>query len=226
MSRRKTRGLRFDPATHRYWLQKVPVPNVSSVVLSSGVAATFDDVPEDVLEVARLRGTHVHLLIQFYLEGDLDPASVHPALAGYFRAAREAIASLGVSPVSPPAVEARLGSTRYGFAGTPDLVGFITAARLPQRAGIDWKSGLLDRAGVELQMAGYDILWHENYPSEPWQARFGVQLRPNGRWKLVELGHPDARTMFLYALELHREPDGPRAPAYRDALDRWRHGLR
>lgn len=223
MKPRRTRGLRFDPGEHRYTLHRVPVPNVSTIVLASGVAFTYDGIDEEVLEVARLRGTHVHQLIQYHLEGDLDPASIHPALAGYFRAAQECLQTLAVKPEG---VECRLGSVRHGFAGTADLVGFARVARYPQRIGVDWKSGMLDRPGLELQMAGYDILWHENYPREPWQARFGVQLRANGRWKLVELGHPDARTMFLYALELYRDPAGHRAPAYRAALEQWSRGLR
>ena len=104
------------------------------------------------------------------------------------------------------------------------MIGFLD---LGQRHVLDMKNtALADLPGLELQTAGYAILWEEN-TGERVDGRGGLWVPSKGRrWRLLPCASPDARTMFLAALWKLQHPTDPGCLEAQRALDTWAAGLR
>ena len=70
----------FDPERHLYVVEGRPVPSVTQVLHSAGLAADYSMVPPDVLERKRIVGQYVHKATQYLDEGCLDLETVDPEL--------------------------------------------------------------------------------------------------------------------------------------------------
>lgn len=192
-------GLTFEEEGHRYLLDGVRVPSVTQILALGGLSS-WDHIPPQVLEAARLRGTAVHLAVQLYLEDDLDWSTVSEGLKPYLDAYQEFQAGSGFVP---DRVEHRLVHRVLRFAGTPDQAGPFKGGR----AIVELKSGGIVEAAA-FQTAGQAIL-----EQQPFCRRFGLELKPNGRPRIVEFTDPTDRHVFLAALTIaHRKlrNGGPR----------------
>ena len=185
--------LTFDAATHRYTKGERRVYSVTQVIDRGGLGADFSMVPEARMREATQRGRWVHDAVQFLDEGDLDDATVPGHIAGYVEAYRSFRGDTGYEPI---ACEVRLYSPTYGYAGTPDKIGWLG----PWRILLDVKTPLSLAAGpVLLQLAAYEHLWREAHPKETLDLRT-LQLRPNGTYKLRPLDTGLAWRVFQLAL--------------------------
>jgi hypothetical protein len=202
-----TTKLQFDEEHHRYTLNGQVVPSVTSIIDPLG---NMDMMPAEIMERARVRGTAVHMVTEFWdvVEGDKkrefgvwDVAS-EEGVEGYLGAYREF-----KDTVKPELIasEQRLYCATYNFAGTLDRV-----FKVGDDIGIyDIKTGELSDL-YRLQTAAYLFAYNEN--KNPWEEpatkRFLIQLRPNGRFSLLE--HTDPRDLgaFVAALTLHNWRNG------------------
>jgi PD-(D/E)XK nuclease superfamily len=148
----------FDEPTHTYTVNGRAVPSVTTV-LKSVRLIDFGAVADATLERARQRGTAVHQILHYLIEGALDQNSVDPALAGYVESAKAWLFDSGFTPI---AVEQRLYHPAYHYAGTTDLVGYLNGT--PTVA--DWKTGRAADAAADLQLAAYVGALRENPPEE------------------------------------------------------------
>lgn len=164
-------ALEFDPAEHRYTVNGLEVPSVTTILKDAGmVDYSFCQ------EFARERGSAAHSAIHFALEGDLDESSLHPMLVGYVAAARQAVADMKLEIV---AVERRVFSRSGHFAGTLDL-----GARLQKKlAFFDWKTGDPPPA-TALQLAAYADAWYEE-TGELVSHRYAIRLFHDGRYVVI-----------------------------------------
>ena len=173
-----TPGLTFDAEKHRYYLDGVRVPGVTSVLRGAGF---IDD--EWFTEEGRERGNAVHAATHFDDEGDLDETSVAPLVFPYLRAWRKFRRETGFMPLVLPdgglACELAVASRIYGFATTVDRVGFFVVPRI--LVVLEIKSGSLGAAA--LQTAGQALALQENgvYIG----SRFAVRLKPDGDYNLT-----------------------------------------
>lgn len=186
-------SLTFDEPSHVYrWNGKV-VPSVTQVL---GALYSFADVPIDVLEAARERGTDVHLACQLDDEGDLNEATITEEVAPYLKAWRkfkhDCRPSFG-------AIEKPVYNAARRYAGTPDRddVCFRFGAEMVTGAQIDIKTSLASHVCWGVQTAAYS-----NALGKPQQPRFTVQLRPDGDYRLLEWTDPADWPVFVSLLTL------------------------
>jgi hypothetical protein len=169
----------FDGDRHLYSVQGRPVPSVTQVLHSAGLAADYSMVPSQVLERKRIIGTYIHKATQFLDEGSLDLASVDAELQPYLSAYQR---FLGESGFRPQLIEHRIVGSIGGMlcGGTVDRVGVMNG----QLWIIDLKC--VDRLypGFALQTAGYELLLPKPLVPPFKYTRAVLQLRPDGSYKL------------------------------------------
>ena len=168
----------FDPATHTYRLGDEVLMSVTQALKLAGVI-DYSMIPQDVLMKAAHRGTYVHTMIHYWLDGELDLDKVPGGLMGYLDAARRFIDDTNFEPHR---VECREYHPLHRYAGTWDLNGLIWKK---DPATVDWKTGLL-MPGHAFQLAGYNFL----RPNPRASRRIAVKLNADGTYRLNEYPSP------------------------------------
>jgi hypothetical protein len=135
--------LTFDADTHVYRYGGRVVPSVTQVL---DILNDFSDVHPERLEAARLRGQHVHAMIDLDNRGELDEESLDEGLRPYLTQWR---LFLHESKFTVTASEQRVFHPSLHYAGTCDcLLGQGTSWVL------DVKTGAIPRS-VGAQLAAY-----------------------------------------------------------------------
>ncbi len=185
--------LTFDPVEHQYFLKGLPIPSVSEIIRP---LVDYSAVPERQLELARDRGTAVHLACHLDDEGRLDEASVDadhvlPRLNAWRAFKREARVDVIVSETPM--------HSGLGFAGTPDR--FVEMDWQGRRcfAVIDIKTTAKLMPAVGVQLAGYHRLLSE-FTGESPQRCFAVRLAATGEHQVRE--YPLELPTFLSLLNV------------------------
>lgn len=123
-------------AEHRYWLGARQLLGTTTALKLAGL---IDDRWYNA--EALLRGSYVHQLVHYDVEGDLEETSVDPRLLGYLQAARALKASVGAKVAivnGKPAVERVMADPVVGLGGTTDWIGEMYG---DPWSLIDWKTG-------------------------------------------------------------------------------------
>lgn len=194
--------LHFDEKLHAYYLDGQRVPSVTQVLSLAGLV-DLRDIPPHILETARLKGEYVHRLCEFLDQGDLDPASVDPALAGYVQAWERCKEERGFE-VS--AVEERLfyvSERGLPFAGSSDRrVLFIADGDVP--GILDLKTGTRLQPTTALQLAAYDLAtcYSLKLVVPRGHLRIAVKLCADGTYEWKRYDDDRDHDLFLAALEL------------------------
>lgn len=137
--------LTFDAASHVYRHGGRVVPSVTQVL---GILNDFSDIHPDRLEAARLRGQHVHSMIDLDNRGELDEEALDGELLPYLNQWRLFLRESGFQVI---ASEHRIFHKTLRYAGTCDsLIGQGTTWVL------DVKSGAIPRT-VGAQLAAYQM---------------------------------------------------------------------
>jgi hypothetical protein len=142
-----TGHLEFDAATHTYRLDGQVIPNVTSILQSSGLLGDYTMIQPDVLEAAARRGTAVHFALELLDHGELDRASIDPALEGYVAAYERFLVE---SRFIPAHIEHRVFHGIHRYAGTLDRTGLLAETMTV----LDIKTGPI-LPGHALQLAAY-----------------------------------------------------------------------
>lgn len=179
----------FDEAAHAYHLDGVRLPSVTQV-LEDVEIIDYGYIPPSTRQMALERGSAVHQAIHYDIEGDLDWASLDPALIGYVEAARAVRRDYHLA--APELVEHRGYHPKFRYAGTLDLKqGDIL---------LDWKTN--DAPWwVAVQTAAYAAL----FPDPASLRRFSFELHADGRYKAAEFRCTDFSRdfqVFLSALNV------------------------
>lgn len=184
-----TPGLTFDDADHAYYLDGRRVPGVTTLLDRAGIIPAESKqwwTPE-----ARERGSDVHTAIHFLNEGDLDRASLRPAIIPYLDAYESFVSDLRVNVL---AAELRLGHRVYRYAGTLDLLCWIWIGGRFRFAIIDFKSSANFHGWHAVQVAGgYAALVKANCTSLGLDAKSLpdyyaiVHLTADGKYRLIEI---------------------------------------
>lgn len=173
------------------------LPRVSAILRAAGLAGDWSAIDPGVLELARLRGSAVHALIEgdVYGYGLEAPSSLEGYLQGWWRFLLESSFQVARS-------EFRVESARWGFCGHPDLDGWLLGCY----GVIDIKTAaVLDRDAVARQLAAYRLLAEEERPERKVDFTSTLQLFPDGRYKLQDVETRGlAEEEFLAALVCYR----------------------
>lgn len=122
----------------------------------------------DKRDEAASNGTLAHEIVEAHIKG-LDiceavsaaPEAVQSSVKAYLK--WESMTKLKIVEQ-----EISLVSEKYQFGGTPDAIGEIDG----ELCMIDWKTSKSVYQDMLIQIAAYDILWHENYPDRPLTGGF------------------------------------------------------
>ena len=188
--------IQLDEATHTYTDPDIGLV-YASVTKIIGEAGLRGDAARYYTEYSRERGSKAHKVIELYLKGTLDEATVDPALAGYFQAYKAFEADTGFFPGF---IEHILHSVPLRVAGTADLIG-------PDWKGkgaviIDLKTSMTPSPATGIQLSGYEELFGVN-PELPKPKRFALHLKPDGKPKLIPYTDRNDRAVFLAAVALY-----------------------
>ena len=181
--------IQFDAKRHVYTLDGMLVTGVTSVI---DAFLPFDNIPADVLESARIRGTLVHQATERHDKGKLTEGNMADLAAakldGYLLGWRQFLEEMNVEVLE---VEQRVYHTKHRYCGTLDRV-----IRLDGRLAIvDIKSGML-------------------YPESEWQTSAYLEAANDGR--------TDEKIVDRYVVKLSQEPSKGRyykLEAHRDKAD-------
>ncbi len=143
-----TATLRFEEATHTYWLDNERLTSVTQLLIFQD----FSNIPKDILEYKCQLGTYVHKAIELFLLGELDQKTLHPKIAEYFNSwliwweeHKSRITVLGI--------EERFYHPVFKYAGCVDL----RCEYDGEATIIDWKCASQHSIWYGLQTAGYQI---------------------------------------------------------------------
>ena len=185
--------LRFDEAAHAYFVGERRLPSVTQVLAQLEDWSKVDPV---ALEIARVRGQHIHRMVELDVHGNLDEDSLAPEYHGYLRQWRKFLADTRFKPLL---AECRVHDERYGYAGTFDLAGTLST----QFVLVDVKSGLVPRT-VPLQTAAYlGAAQHRGkFPASA--SRAALRLHED-HYRFFPIETPFASDLgdFLAAVRLH-----------------------
>lgn len=176
----------FNEKDHTYSVEGVVYPSVTRVLAALGF---YGDAVQYFTEHSRDRGSFVHKIIQYHLHGELDEESIDPELLGYFDAWLRFEKDTGFKAHT---IEKPMFCPVNLFAGTPDIIG-----ELRRDSIIDIKTGDPGPAAA-LQTAAYEILYGKS------AARFSLQLKQDGKYKLTPYQDYTDRKIFLAALSVYK----------------------
>lgn len=147
----------FDPSLitfvkqgHEYYVEvdgtTIKPHSLSQLLKKTGLAPVYDkDIPEYVLEKARLRGESVHLAVQNHLTGK--PWEVDSAHMSYLDNAQRLLEK---HSIKAEMVETPLFNPIFDYACTPDLIGNIDGKPIV----LDWKTSASPSRYHGFQVAG------------------------------------------------------------------------
>lgn len=179
--------LTFDRLTHTYRYGGRVVPSVTTVLRA---IENFDHVDPDVLERARVFGSHVHMATDLLDRDELDEENLDLPLLPYLNAYKTFLLETGFVVTHS---EQQIYNSRQRYAGTLDKRGTWKGTTWL----LDLKSGAVPRS-VGLQTAGY-----QNALEEKPKRRLCLQLGRN-RYKLIKCEEASDWSYFVSYLNVHR----------------------
>jgi len=163
--------LTFEEEGHKYFLDGVEIPSVTTVI-----GAVLDDNAGFYTEESRLRGTVVHLACELDDLGTLDESAldeeIHPYLEGYRKFKREH------EPIWE-GIECRLFHPHYRYASTLDRYGSAMFNSMRRRCVGEIKTGGMS-PNYNIQTAAQAML----LPNPPSWARLIIQLFDDATYAL------------------------------------------
>lgn len=194
-------GLTFDETSHVYRWRGHIVPNVTRALAP---LIDLSMIPADTLEAARQEGQHIHRMAELELKGDLDEAKLPAWLRPYLASLRKFIADSGLELW---ASERRLYNKRYGYAGTPDLVGIPHKFKDTFPSLFDLKRSFCAGRAINLQLAAYADAWNQEYGNDKTlvvRRRYGLRLMKDGQYRCLPFEDKNDFTDFLTCLAFWR----------------------
>lgn len=183
--------------TSAYYVGDTRLISVTEALRIAGLRS-FEHVPPDVLEKARARGTAVHEFLELLDLGLVEPDDAPSEIDGYVRAHQAFVAD---ARWQCHHCEHVVRSEIHGFAGTLDRTGTLASGLLVL---LDLKcvASLDDATG--LQLAGYEVALREQEPTIGPLARYALQLRPEGTYRLQRYESRQDVHDFLAAVRIAR----------------------
>lgn len=167
----KAPAVEFIEATHAYKVNGRPVPSVTQVITRT-IGSGFEAIRG--AEYYLQRGRAIHACAAFIAQGV--EFEHDPAIDGWVRALRKFWHEVQPKPIH---WETPLGSARYLFAGTPDLLADVGGKF--RRLLVDYKSSLSPHR-CRIQLGGYSLALSETLGIEC-NYGIGVHLRGDGTYR-------------------------------------------
>lgn len=185
--------IEFEPDGHVYRLDGRVLPSVTQI-LEPYTGLEFVD--KELLRRAAEFGSHVHEACHLHDTGQLDEASLDPALVPYLDGWKQFLEDSGAVVILS---EHRVASRKHGYAGTFDKLMFWGKSRRM----VDVKSGTVLPRTVGPQVAAYCEAYDEG-TRERIRDRYCIHLPGAGKYKSHKLTDARDWNYFKAALVLHQ----------------------
>lgn len=179
----------FDPDTHTYRVQGAVKPSVTQILKP---LCGYEWVSQEVLERKGDIGRATHKAVELWLSPEgLDETSLHESVRPYFDAYRRFH-----DAVKPEilATEQQVYHETMGYCGTLDLEAFMFG----ELSMPDIKTVAQMGPVVGIQTAAYSQARGGSH------VRYGLQLRPDGTYRLEKYSDPTDWPTFLSLINVHR----------------------
>jgi hypothetical protein len=188
-------ALMFDPLTHRYTVDGVEVPSVTTILHNSGLTS-YGDIPMAVLERKRALGAAVHAFTAAMDQGTEEWDQVIGSDLEAYCMAWDRFKS--DTRFTPRLVEHQLLAEKHGmrYAGTLDREGELNG----QSTVIELKCAAQAQSWWPLQLMAYALALQQPARTPP--RRAAVQLMPDGSYKLHAYSNSTDQGVWLAALAL------------------------
>lgn len=184
----------FRSEDHSYHVDGHRLPSVSEIIKP---LSNFDGIDPVVLERKRELGTQVHFATSLDDEGELDDDDTDDVVLGYVRGWRAFKRDTGFTILMN---EQKLYHPTLRYAGTLDRLG---DTRGGERLVIDLKTSVCMTSSFGVQLAGYRLLIEANNPLLLRRIkRKGLQLRPDGTYRLIPYDNPSDVPCFRALLSV------------------------
>jgi len=193
-------AVEFNPDEHVYRHNGRELAGVTDVLDSAGHYRGLKHVDEDALEASRVRGLKVHRALEQAHAGELDRTGLDEETAGYVDAFDQFHT---LTAFEADGFEEPIGCRCHRIAGTPDAWGVMRGKNGGREVLIDFKTSAASSGkAMFLQLAAYRhlVLQKTNMLYEP----IGVELKPDGRFRLHRTGSRWTFAHFLKALRRYR----------------------
>ena len=186
--------LTYREEGHQYFWNDNKVPGVNEILKEVGLI-DFGMVSDQKLERACELGTNSHTATALEDINDLDFDTLSPGLLPYVQAWCDFKADYKIS-FGKEQIEQKLYSKTWGFAGTLDRLPILIGGKMTL---VDLKTCTSMQDYFRLTTAAYTILAEENFLKMKIRQRWGVQLRPDGLYKIHVYNDPRDKQYFLSA---------------------------
>jgi hypothetical protein len=168
---------RFEASSHSYWLGRVQIPSVSTVIQGAGLRKPIPDSLSPLLALKQQLGKDVHTATKLYDLGTLDEKSIDDTVRPYLEAWK-AFRCLFEADLIEETIFASYRGMNYGM--TLDRTGRV---RNIGPVILEIKtSETKDDAAWGVQLAGYDLGAGPLQVSPFRRRRFVLQLHQDGKW--------------------------------------------
>lgn len=192
-----TNELVFNPQIHRYTLNGLVIPSVTQILELAGIGPDLNSIPAVILENKRQIGEFVHEACEYVDMGSDEQLGWNLA-DGYVSAYRLFKAEIGFDVTE---AELQVYSKRLRYAGTIDRIGTMKDKEIL----LDIKTtAILDMGYIGPQTAAYEEAYREMTGKKKSLPRYGLQLKPDGTYKLVQCKDKEDFQAFLAALNIYR----------------------
>jgi len=182
-------GVDFNEERHQY--------SIGGRVIS-GVTSCISTIPDELrfnnnFIAKTILGTKVHELCEKVnktgkrIHLNKIPKDLRGYMKGYYKFLNKAGFKILLA-------ERRLFSRRYMFGGTADIIGIDCNG---EYCIADIKTVTTMSPTVGLQLAGYMLAWNEWPKNTKLTTRWGIQLLPEGDYKLIQYTDPHDERVFL-----------------------------
>lgn len=181
--------LKFDPDLHQYSIGSEILPSITQILAAEGfIDSTW------YTAAGRDRGTTAHKITHDYDMGELFEELLDPAYIPYLKAYKQFLQDTGFKVLASEVPRYHM-ALRY--AGTPDKVGEMRGCF----AVVEQKSGALE-PWTRIQAAAQGELVKQDF-NVARVKRYGLQLRPDGKYRLIEYDNRQDEGIWLSTLAIH-----------------------
>lgn len=186
----------FDPNLHRYTLNGLAIPGVTSILQAAGIGPDLSCIPASILEQKRDIGTFAHEAAELIDMGG-EP-EYYPGADGYVNAYRKFKTEFAFDPIE---MELQVYSKNFKYAGTIDRIGLIDG----KMSILDIKTtSILELGYVGPQTAAYEKAYIEMIKGiKKSFPRYALQLKQDGTYKLHKCTDKEDFQAFLSALNIY-----------------------
>lgn len=196
-------NLIFTEENHEYKIDEVVYPSVTQIITGAGLSEwnDLDMLPislKEKVEIAGRFGTACHIATELHDKDILDINTVDEPIIPYLNAWKLFRKECNFTPDE---IEYRGCIEKHKIPGTVDRIGKLFGIK----STIDIKTSNKFPISTGLQTAAYQEIYKANVSKKEWaKKRYGVLLKPNGKYELKEYDKISDWSVFLSAVSVYR----------------------